>query len=94
MKTLPMILFSVTLLLAACQSDSGDSGKNLDKQIADLEKTMAAETQPTPQQLNQLIQLYEKHVEKHPERKEANVAYLMKAAKAARAKRDFRKAIA
>jgi outer membrane protein assembly factor BamD (BamD/ComL family) len=94
MKTLSMILISCAFLFAACQSDGGENGKKLDAQIADLEQQLASESQPTPAQLTQLIKLYEKHVEKYPERKEANVAYLMKASEAARAKSDFKKAIA
>ena len=94
MKTLSIILFSGILLLTACQSDGGENGKKLDKEIAEFETKMAAETQPTPEQLTELIKLYEKHVEKYPERKETNVAFLMKAAEAARAKNDFKKAIA
>ncbi|TAK34661.1 MAG: outer membrane protein assembly factor BamD [Saprospiraceae bacterium] len=93
MKTLSMILFSGVLLFSACQSDEGDNGKKLDKQISEAEQKMAAESKPTPEQLTQLIKLYEQHVEKYPERKETNVAFLMKAAEAARAKSDFKKAL-
>jgi TolA-binding protein len=56
--------------------------------------TVAQISEASPEQLTHLIKLYEKHVEKYPERKEANVAYLMKAAEAARAKSDFKEAIA
>jgi outer membrane protein assembly factor BamD (BamD/ComL family) len=89
-----MILISGILLFTACQSDGGENGRKLDAQIADLEQQLAIESQPTPAQFTQLIKLYEKHVEKYPERKETNVAFLLKAAEAARAKSDFKKAIA
>lgn len=89
-------LLSLTINFG-CQSDTqdkGGEGQKVDARISDLEAEMALQDQPDPEKLKQLIQLYETHANKYPERREVNANFLMKAADCARMLNNNAKAIA
>ena len=83
MMTRPLLILTLAALvaLAGCQSDADQSQTvKVDRQISDLEMQLAAEDTPDPKQLKKLLELYEKHVDQYPERREVNANLLLRAA--------------
>jgi tetratricopeptide (TPR) repeat protein len=89
------VLFGIFLafFLGACKSDP-TAQTGIDAEVANLEKSVAADDKPDPAKLEKMVNLYLKYVETYPDRRNMNVPYLMKAGEAARLLGQFNKAIA
>ena len=92
-------MFILCLFIGACKSDPTAT---VDGKTVPIEEKNAAISQleneieqkgPDPEKMEELMKLYETHVEAFPEKEGLNVSYLLKAGELARAGQHYDKAI-